>query len=143
MFNFKIPTISTAIFATELTVRISDINYGNHLGHDSLITLLQEARLKFLHQFHYSEINTEGCALFVTNLAVNYFKEAKHGDKLFFSLGWGNFSNISMEMLYQVFNDKQKEIARAITLHTFIDLEKRTVTKIPPLFLQAMNYPAK
>ena len=28
---------------TRLTVRIGDINYGGHLGHDRLITLLHQA----------------------------------------------------------------------------------------------------
>jgi len=35
-------------FSTELDVRIQHINRGNHLGNDSLITFLNEARVRFL-----------------------------------------------------------------------------------------------
>ena len=36
------------IFSTDIAVRISDINYGGHLGHDSIISLIHEARVRFL-----------------------------------------------------------------------------------------------
>ena len=33
-------------FATEIPIRISDINYGNHLGNDAVLSLAQEARVR-------------------------------------------------------------------------------------------------
>ena len=35
------------LFETELTVRASDLNYGNHVGHDTILSLMQEARVQF------------------------------------------------------------------------------------------------
>ena len=35
------------VFRTELDVRITDINYGRHVGNDALLGLLHEARLRF------------------------------------------------------------------------------------------------
>ena len=35
-------------FATELEVRVGDVNYGGHLGNDALLGLLHEARIRFL-----------------------------------------------------------------------------------------------
>lgn len=35
-------------FTTQLPVRITDINYGAHLGNDALLGLLHEARIHFL-----------------------------------------------------------------------------------------------
>jgi hypothetical protein len=32
-------------FRTTLTVRVTDLNYGNHLGNDALLGLLHEARV--------------------------------------------------------------------------------------------------
>ncbi len=34
-------------FQTEIAVRVSDLNYGNHVGNDSVLTLMQEARTLF------------------------------------------------------------------------------------------------
>ena len=35
-------------FISTQTVRIADINYGNHLGHDRLVSLLHQARVEAL-----------------------------------------------------------------------------------------------
>ena len=38
-------------FSTELRVRITDVNYGGHMGNDSLLGLLHEARVRFLEHY--------------------------------------------------------------------------------------------
>ncbi|MEC9409439.1 MAG: hypothetical protein VYD52_03175, partial [Pseudomonadota bacterium] len=53
--NLELPDVFT--FSTHLTVRVSDINYGNHLGNDRMISLLHEARLRYLHDHDFSEFN--------------------------------------------------------------------------------------
>ena len=46
------------LFTTEITVRASDLNYGNHVGHDTILTLMQEARVKFYNTLGYkNELN--------------------------------------------------------------------------------------
>ena len=35
------------VFRTELDVRITDINYGRHVGNDAMLGLLHEARLRY------------------------------------------------------------------------------------------------
>ncbi|MGB0167367.1 MAG: thioesterase, partial [Luteibaculum sp.] len=35
-------------FGTEITVRVGDLNYGNHLGNDSLLALLHQARVEYI-----------------------------------------------------------------------------------------------
>ena len=34
-----------------LTVRVTDMNYGRHLGHDALVSLLHEARMQAFWSF--------------------------------------------------------------------------------------------
>ena len=36
------------VFKTTLQVRVDDVNYAGHLGNDSVLTLCQEARVRFL-----------------------------------------------------------------------------------------------
>ncbi len=57
MLVTKVPAITQCLFSATLEVRISDINYGNHLGHDSLVSLLHEARVRFLRHLGYTELN--------------------------------------------------------------------------------------
>ena len=49
MAKVKIELPEDFIFKTEIPVRISDINYGGHLGNDSLLSIVQESRVKFLN----------------------------------------------------------------------------------------------
>jgi len=47
-------------FVTEIPLRITDINYGGHLGNDALLSLLHEARVQFLRQYGFTEMNVDG-----------------------------------------------------------------------------------
>lgn len=42
-------------FSTDIRVRISDINYGMHVGHDSFLTITHEARVRFLKSLGATE----------------------------------------------------------------------------------------
>lgn len=128
------------MFNTILEVRIYDINYGNHLGHDSLISLFHEARVRFLGKLGYTELNIQGLGLLVTNLVVNYLHEAFYSSKLIIGLGIENISKASFDMVYQACDaEKNKEIGRALTTLTFYDYAKSSVARIPQEFLDALN----
>ena len=47
-------------FRTSLTVRVTDLNYGRHLGNDAVLGLLHEARVRFLRSLGYAELDVEG-----------------------------------------------------------------------------------
>jgi acyl-CoA thioesterase FadM len=54
---------ATYTFSTELTIRITDLNYGGHVGNDSFLSLIQEARQQYLKKLGYGELDFEGSAL--------------------------------------------------------------------------------
>ena len=74
-------------FATELPVRITDINYGGHLGNDALLSLLHEARVRFLVQHGFIEANIDGCGLLMVDAAIAYRKEVFYGETLRIEVG--------------------------------------------------------
>jgi YbgC/YbaW family acyl-CoA thioester hydrolase len=141
MHSFKVPAITKSIFNTMLEVRISDINYGNHLGHDAIVSLFHEARMRFLRKFGYeNESNIGGVGVLITNLIVNYINESFYSDKLTIHLEIGEMTRTSLQLLYQaVVVENNKEIARALTTMTFYDYQKSKVTKIPQQFLSSME----
>ena len=53
--------MSTFKFSMPLKVRIGDINYGNHVGHETFFSYFQEARIAYLSRFGFSEIDIGGC----------------------------------------------------------------------------------
>ena len=46
-------------YSSQLTVRTTDINAGNHLGNDSMISMISEARARFLFEFGVRDIEAE------------------------------------------------------------------------------------
>ncbi len=65
-----------------LTVRVTDMNYGRHLGHDTLVSLLHEARIQALGALGLTEWDMGGYPSVVADLAVQYQSEARWPDAL-------------------------------------------------------------
>ena len=63
-------------YTTLLTVRVTDINAANHLGNDSMISMISEARARFLFEFGVPETERDGTGIIVTDLATTYRAEA-------------------------------------------------------------------
>lgn len=140
MLKYKISPLTHAIFNTILEVRIYDVNYGNHLGHDSLISLIHEARVRFFKSFGYSESNIHGLGILITNLVVNYLSEAFYSDKIIINIGIDNISKTSMDLVYEVKNvETNKDIGRAVTTVTFYHYEQRKVCRVPREFLNQLD----
>ncbi|GEK46205.1 thioesterase [Bisbaumannia pacifica] len=60
-----------------LAVRITDMNYGRHLGHDALVSLLHEARTQAFAALEVAEWDIHGHPSVVADLAIQYQAEAR------------------------------------------------------------------
>lgn len=106
--NLELPDVFT--FSTHLTVRVSDINYGNHLGNDRMISLLHEARLRYLHDHDFSEFNIGGVGLMVTDIVVSFVSESFVADRLTFKVGITDFNKYGCDFVYLVVNESQNKV---------------------------------
>ncbi|HEX8659636.1 MAG TPA: thioesterase family protein, partial [Hymenobacter sp.] len=74
MARVKVALPDTFSFTTELPVRITDLNYGGHLGNDALLGILHEARVHFLRSVgvpnDYDPVTKLG--LIMVDVAVEY-----------------------------------------------------------------------
>ena len=64
-----------AFFSTPVNVLVSHQNYGNHLGYDAVLSLLQEARLRWLKTIRadLTEVNIEdGVGWLVKEVHLTY-----------------------------------------------------------------------
>lgn len=128
-------TIPEKICASiKITVRISDINYGNHLGNDSLVSILQEARVQWLQQNNYTELNIEGIGLIMADLVVEYISEAFYGDSLNIEIAAADISRVSFDLFYSIRNRHSALIAKAKTGMVCYDYQNKKVTTIPEQF---------
>lgn len=122
-------------FSTALDVRIGDVNYGGHLGNAEVLTLLQEARLRFLAREGFSEKDAGGCGLIQADAVVQYLSQAFHGEALRVEVGIGDRDRLGFEFLYRVRAAADgREIARARTGMLFYDYARGRVARMPEAF---------
>jgi acyl-CoA thioester hydrolase len=127
-------------FSTDVRVRISDINYGNHLGNDALLSLVHEARLQFLQSRGFSELDIDGCGLILTDAVIVYKSQGFHGDLLTILAAVGDFTKYGCDFFYKVIRKNGgKEVARAKTGIVFFDYNRQKVAPVPAAFLDAFR----
>jgi acyl-CoA thioester hydrolase len=135
MPRIKIAIPEKFIFNTEIPIRITDINYGGHLGNDSLLSIIHEARLRFLNHLGYSESNVEGVGIIMVDSAIQYKSEGFYGDELLVEIAVNDFTGIGCDFVFKLSNKKTlKEIAVAKTGIVFFDYEKRKTAPVPVAF---------
>lgn len=133
MSRIKLTIPSNIIGTVQIPVRITDINYGNHLGNDALVSILHEARVLWLKQHHYTELNAGGTALIMGDLAVEYLNESFYGDTLIISIAAGEITRVSFELYYLVETSREEKkipIARAKTGLICYDYQLKKVVAI-------------
>lgn len=137
MARIKLTVPGKIIAKVNLQVRVTDINYGKHLGNDSLVSLLHEARVKWLSSLGYSEFNLEGVGLILNELVVNYLNESFYADDLEISMAIGEMSRIAFELYYivETFRNGEKIlIAKAKTGMVCYDYENKKTVSVPEKF---------
>ena len=136
MARIQIKMVDGFVFETELTIRTSDLNFANHVGNDTFVSLMQEARTRFFMDLGYSDLNVEGKGTIISDLAVVYKSQSFYGERLKFELGVGDFNKYGCDIFYRVTNAKnQKLVLEAKTGIIFFDYEKNKVTTIPAGFM--------
>src|SRR5687767_2887094 len=116
MSRIQIDLPEKFLFTTELTVRASDLNYGNHVGHDTVLTLMQEARVNFYRTLGFkNELNFEGSiGQVIADVAVQYKSESFLADELIIKIGVSDFTKYGFDMFYLMENKSTgKEVARS------------------------------
>lgn len=122
------------IYATDLSVRVNDLNYGAHVGNDNMLVLMQQARIEFYRANGFNdEVSFEGkVGQVIADALVIYKAEAFLGDVLTIQLAIADISKYGFDMLYLVTNRATgKEVARGKTGIVCFDYERRKVASIP------------
>jgi acyl-CoA thioester hydrolase len=142
MGRIHIEVLSEFLFETTLEVRASDLNYGNHLGHDSVLTIMQEARIRFYRTLGFvNELNFEGdVGQVISDVAVVYKSEAFLGDVLICKIAAADFNKYGFDLIYILINNEtQKEVARGKTGIVCFDYSSRKITQVPAILLNQLR----
>jgi acyl-CoA thioester hydrolase len=142
MARIEIQLPDKFIFQTELTVRVSDLNYGNHVGNDSVLTLMQEARTLFYRSMGFeSEVRLEGMiGQIVSDAAIVYKSESFLGDTLKVEIAVGDLNKYGFDLYYRITNNATgKEVAHGKTGIVCFDYSKRKMVSIPEKLVEKLR----
>jgi acyl-CoA thioester hydrolase len=133
MSRVKLQVPENRIATITIPVRITDINYGNHLGNDAFVSIIHEARMQWLHQYGYTELNIEGTGLILADLVVEFKNESFYGDCIEVTIAVGEISKVSFELYYRLETKRNNEpviVALAKTGMVCYDYAAKKITTV-------------
>ncbi|MCZ6468457.1 MAG: thioesterase family protein [Candidatus Dadabacteria bacterium] len=135
MARIKITPPKKFDFSTEISLRISDINYGGHLGHDSILSLAHEARVRFFKSHGFTELNVFGPAMILSDVAIYYKSEGFYGDSIVIDIAVCDYLKYGCDLVYRLSNKESGNVVALLkTGIVFIYYEKREVAPVPKEF---------
>jgi YbgC/YbaW family acyl-CoA thioester hydrolase len=134
MERIKLNLPEKFLFSTNIAIRITDINYGGHVGNDSFLSLIHEARQQFFNHYQYSEMNFAGTSLIMADVAVEYKKELSYGDIVKISVTATGFDKLGFDIFYllEVMHEENNYVAgKAKTGMMCFDYQNKKRMQVP------------
>lgn len=134
MARLKIKLPQEILATITIPVRITDINYGNHVGNNAIVGIIHEARMQFLTQHGFTELKVAGTSLIMSELSVEFKNESFYKDVLTVKIFSGEISRVSFELFYLISakrNDELITIAHAKTGMVCYNYPAKKVDSIP------------
>lgn len=134
MARIKIDLPDNFPFSTSIPIRITDINYGDHVGNDTVLSIIHEARVQFLGSFGYKELNFEGVGMIMADVGIEFKNELFYGDTVIASVVATNFSKVSFDLYYKLEKekgDKRILVATAKTGMVCYDYSLKKIVAVP------------
>lgn len=142
MSRIKLTLPDTFSFTTTIPIRISDINYGNHVGNDAILSIIHEARMQLLSKHNFTELNCGGVGLIMADAGIEFKKEIFYGDALEVSIAAVNFSSIGFDLYYRLtkrVGEKTIIVALAKTGMVCYNYDAKKIAQVPQDVKQALS----
>ena len=142
MNRIKINLPNQFSFQTKLKIRITDLNYGGHVGNDRILALIQEARQEYLLQFGYGELNFEGLGLIMADVAIEYKAALHYGQTICIYVHAADFDKLGFDLFYKMEIVSEPEnilAAKAKTGMVCYDYKTNKKTAIPEAAILKMS----
>lgn len=130
-------------FHTDIKIRITDLNYGGHVGNDVFLALIHEARQQFLMQHGYQELSFAGVGLIMADAVLEYKKELNHGDTVRISVCAADFDKLGFDLFYKIELIQTDDLVLAGKAKTGMicyDYSAKKKTSIPEKALQKLEH---
>ena len=143
MARIKIDMPDNLIATVIVPVRITDINYGNHVGNHAFVMILHEARMQWLQSHGYTELNIEGSiGVIMSDLSIEFKSESFYQDQIEVAIYAAEITKVSFELYYQLFVQRKNGkilLANAKTGMVCYDYAAKKVAGIPEKLLEILK----
>ena len=156
MARIKIELPEAFHFSTLIPIRITDLNYGKHVGNDAVLSIIHEARMQFLKKNGCTEMDLAGVSIIMADVAIEFKNELFYEDTVIASVAAGEFTKVGFELFYKLekvlrpFNPsassglraqdgKKITVSIAKTGMVCFDYEKKKITSLPALAKQKLS----
>lgn len=142
MNRIKLEVPLDIAFTCIIPIRITDINYGNHLGNDAVLSILHEARVQYLVYLGFTELNIgNNISLIMSDVAIEFKREGFYGDVIEVSIRLGVTNRVGFDLYYVLTTISNKKlIAQAKTGMVCFDYNNRKVVSIPVQLQKKLGY---
>ncbi|WP_447926455.1 MULTISPECIES: thioesterase family protein [unclassified Vreelandella] len=123
-----------------LSVRITDMNYGRHLGHDALVGLIAEARAQALAALGFPEWDLAGYPSVVADLTVLYQREACFPEVLSIETAVPEPEGKALVVYHRVLNAQDQRVATAKLTLMLVDTAARQTVEVPAEVKRALAH---
>lgn len=142
MERIKLNLPATFPFTTVISIRITDLNYGGHVGNDTFLSLIHEARQQFLLHFGFTELNIDGVGVIMADVAIEFRKELFYGDEVHISVAATGFDKLGFDLFY-LLQTKNKEAylvaGKAKTGMICYDYVLKKKVPVPAIFIKKLS----
>lgn len=129
-------------FYAEVPIRITDLNYGGHVGNDTVVAIMHEGRIQFLQSLGYAnELDAiDGQGLILTDLHVEYKAEIFYGDVIRVGIAPAELSDYGCGLIYRLARrDDDTAVALAYSSLYGFDYRQRRIARLPAEFRRQLG----
>ena len=145
MARIKIDLPAKFSFSTNIPIRITDINFGGHVGNDTILSIIHETRAKFFQHLGYDELNFWGVGTIMSDVAIEYKDQIYYGDEVLASVAVGEITKVAFDLFYKLekktVDGKHSTVALAKTWMVCYDYDKKKVVAIPEAAIKKITSP--
>jgi len=140
MARIKIAIPEQFSFSCQIPVRITDINYGGHVGNDTILTIVHEARMHFLKSLGFTEMDFGGKGMIMADAAIEFKNELFYGETVIAAVAVADISKIGFDLIYKLEKEEDRKIvAIAKTGMICYDYTVKKITAIPEIALEKLS----
>ena len=118
-------------FRCTIPIRVTDLNYGGHVGNDTILSLVHEARMRYLHSLGYTEMNLAGVGLIMSDAAIEFKAELFWGEDLRAEVAAHELSRAGFDLYYRLSKSDGTPVALDKTGMICFDYAAKKVVSIP------------